>query len=157
MKTIPVSETDRSGRKRCGFFGFGKHIRCLNLTSRHGPIFLDHSATNRRPNSETLFQASWQQCWPTEAMVFPVQLGFSQAWSKIVKQGNSPLLQGQIAVLARIFRNWLPPTTLRACSKSSKPTEAQRKLKQLAEILLSCEACCIIDRIRPNRDATASV
>jgi hypothetical protein len=25
-----------------------------------------------------LSQGSWQQCWPTEAMVFPVQLGFSR-------------------------------------------------------------------------------
>jgi len=74
-----------------------------------------------------------------------------------VKQGNSLLLQGRIAALARIFRNRLPPTTLRASRKSSKPTEAQRKLKHLAEFLLSCETCCIIDRIRPNRDATASV
>jgi hypothetical protein len=43
MKTIPVSETDRSGRKRCGFFGFGKHNRCLNMASRNGPISLEHT------------------------------------------------------------------------------------------------------------------
>jgi hypothetical protein len=44
MKTIPVIETDRSGKKGCGFFRVGKHNRCLNLASRHAPIFLEQTA-----------------------------------------------------------------------------------------------------------------
>jgi hypothetical protein len=44
MKTIPLIKTDRSGKKRCGFFRVGKHNRCLNLASRHGPILLEQTA-----------------------------------------------------------------------------------------------------------------
>jgi hypothetical protein len=44
MKTIPVIETDRSGKERCGFFRVGKHNLCLNLESRYGSIFLEQTA-----------------------------------------------------------------------------------------------------------------
>lgn len=58
--------------------------------------------------------------------------------------------------LPRICRNSLLPTTLQACSRSSKPTEAQRKLRHLAEILLGCETYCTIDRILSTRECHCS-
>jgi len=67
MKTIPLIKTDRSEKKRCGFFRVGKHNRCLNLASRHGPILLEQTALFLTRRSKSFFELFWFGIFPLVA------------------------------------------------------------------------------------------